>query len=97
MRIIARRTLREFWQRHSAAEQPLRAWYAQVRSAVWRTPADVKNDYRNASLLANQRVIFNIKGNSYRLVTMLNYQHGIVFIRFIGTHADYDRIDAGKI
>jgi len=89
--------LREFWQQHPSTEQSLRAWYAQVRRAAWRSPADVKNDYRSASVLPNQRIVFNIKGNSLRLIVMVNYQHGIVFIRFVGTHAEYDRIDAGTI
>ena len=97
MRIISRRALREFWQQHSDAEQPLQTWYDRVKSASWKTPADVKADYRNASFLKNNRVVFNIKGNSYRLVTAIRYQPGIVYIRFIDTHAAYDKIDAATI
>lgn len=97
MRIIAQRALREFWQNHADAEQPLRAWYATVKRANWATPADVKMAYRNASFLANHRVVFNIKGNAYRLVVALDYQYGAVYIRFIGTHRAYDEIDANTV
>ena len=97
MRIISRKALREFWQQHSDAEQPLQTWYDRVKSASWKTPADVKADYRNASFLKNNRVVFNIKGNSYRLVTAIRYQPSIVYIRFIDTHAAYDKIDAATI
>jgi len=97
MRIIALRTLREFWQNHSDAEQPLRTWYDKTKRATWTTPADVKAAYRNASILANNRVVFNIKGNAYRLVVAMDYQYGVVYIRFIGTHRLYDNIDATTI
>jgi mRNA interferase HigB len=97
MRIISRRTLREFWEKHPDAEQPLRAWYANAKRANWRTPADVKTAYRNASLVANNRVVFNIKGNRYRLVVAIDYQYSIIYIRFVGTHREYDKIDAATI
>ncbi|MGH8607411.1 MAG: type II toxin-antitoxin system HigB family toxin [Gammaproteobacteria bacterium] len=97
MRIIAIRTLREFWGRHPDAEQALRAWYAIASRATWKRPADVKADYGNASFIANHRVVFNIKGNAYRLVVAMRYDVGIGFVRFIGTHAHYDRIDAETI
>jgi mRNA interferase HigB len=97
MRIIARRTLKEFWEGHPDAEQPLRAWFANVKQADWKAPADIKRDYRQASFVADNRVIFNIKGNSYRLVASIAYAYGIVYIRFVGTHTEYDRIDAAKI
>lgn len=97
MRIIARRTLKEFWEGHPDAEQPLRAWFANVKQADWKSPADIKRDYRQASFVADNRVIFNIKGNSYRLVASIAYAYGIVHIRFVGTHTEYDRIDAAKI
>lgn len=97
MRIIARRTLKEFWEGHPDAEQPLRAWFANVKQADWKSPADIKRDYRQASFVADNRVIFNIKGNSYRLVASIAYAYGIVYIRFVGTHTEYDRIDAAKI
>jgi mRNA interferase HigB len=97
MRIIALGTLREFWRRHPDAEMPLRAWYAIAQRAVWRRPAEIKADYRNASFTANNRVIFNIKGNDYRLVTAVHYNRGLMFVRFVGTHREYDRIDAAII
>ena len=97
MRIIALGTLREFWRRHPDAEMPLRAWYAIARRAVWRRPAEIKVAYRNASFTANNRVIFNIKGNAYRLVTAVHYNRGLMFVRFVGTHREYDRIDAAEI
>ena len=97
MRIISKKTLREFWEGHSDAKQPLRAWHAKVKIAEWKTSTDIKKDYNNASFVANNRVIFNIKGNTYRLVAALNYSFGIVYIRFVGTHAEYDKIDANII
>jgi len=97
MRIIARRVLREFWEQHSDARQALQAWYADVKQAAWKSPADIKKIYRNASLVANNRVVFNIKGNRYRLVVAIQYEFGIVYIRFVGTHQEYDRIDAAVV
>jgi mRNA interferase HigB len=97
MRIISRRTLKEFWEKHSDVEGALKTWYARVKRAKWKIPSDVKVDYRNASFIENNRVIFNIKGNSYRLVTAIHYQSGIVYIRFIGTHKVYNKIDASTI
>ncbi len=99
VRIIARRTLREFWgQRgYRDAEQPLRAWFAEVRRASWRSPADIKEAHRNASFVGSDRVVFNIGGNKYRLVVAVKYSAQLVFIRFVGTHADYDDIDAGEV
>jgi len=87
----------DFWQNHPDAEQPLRAWYAETKKAKWRTPADVKSLNRNASILPNNRVVFNIKGNVYRLVVVIEYRLEIVFIRFVGAHQEYDKIDATKI
>ena len=93
MRIIARRTLREFWERHPRAEQPLRAWFAEASKATWLQPQDIKDAYRHASFVDDNRVVFNIAGNRYRLVVHVNYDFGILYIKFIGTHAEYDRID----
>jgi len=95
MRIIAKRTLREFWEEpaHRDAEQPLKAWYAEAKNATWRTPADIKEKYGNASIVGNNRVVFNIAGNKYRLVIEFHYNRGIGYVRFIGTHEEYDRID----
>jgi len=97
MRIISRKTLRDFWDKHPDARQPLQAWYEDAKHSEWRSPADIRNIYRNASFLADNRVIFNIKGNHYRLVVVVQYAHGILYIRFVGTHREYDRIDATTI
>jgi mRNA interferase HigB len=97
MRVIAIGTLRAFWIRHPDAEVPLRAWYAEAATASWRSPTDVKASHRNASFIANNRVVFNIKGNDYRLVVAVHYNRGLMFVRFVGTHRDYDRIDAATI
>jgi len=97
MRVIAVKGLRDFWKRHPDAERPLRAWYDEVIRADWRTPADVKEQFRHASILGNRGVVFNIKGNAYRLVAAVAYNTGIVFVKFIGTHAEYDRIDAETV
>ena len=97
MRIISRKVLREFWERHPDPRQALQAWLADVKHADWSSPSEVKQTYRSASILPNNRVVFNIKGNQYRLVVAVNYAYGMVYIRFVGTHAQYDRIDAGMI
>ena len=100
MRIIALSTLKAFWEHHpdrSDVIEPILAWYRHVLKADWATPADVKKDFRNASILKGSRVVFNIAGNKYRLVVWINYPYRVVYIRFIGTHAQYDRIDVQKI
>ncbi len=98
MRVIAlTRRLREFWDRHPSAETPLCSWYADAHRADWASPADIKAAYRSASFLPGNRVVFNIKGNDYRLVTAIHYNRRMMFIRFIGTHKEYDRIDAAAI
>ncbi|GAP21913.1 type II toxin-antitoxin system HigB family toxin [Leptolinea tardivitalis] len=97
MRIISRRRLVEFWEVHPDAEQPLRAWYTETKKASWNSPAEIKEIYRSVSILSNNRVVFNIKGNTYRLIVVVEYSQGKMFIRFVGTHAEYDRIDATSI
>ena len=97
MRIITLKTLRLFWEQHPDAQQALQAWYRDAKRATWHTPADIKNVYRNASIVGNNRAVFNIRGNQYRLVVAINYTHGIVYIRFIGSHDDYTTIDATTI
>ena len=97
MRIIALKTLREFWDDHPDARQPLQAWYEDTKHAVWQSPADIKSIYRNAGIVGNNRVVFNIKGNDYRLIVAINYRFGMVYIRFIGTHSEYDRVDATQV
>jgi len=97
LRVIAKKILREFWNKHPDCEQQLKAWYREAENAEWKTPAEIKKDYPSASILQNNRIVFNIKGNSYRLVVRINYYYQMVWIRFIGTHAEYDKIDANKI
>lgn len=93
-RIIAKSTLREFWEKHNDAEQYLKTWYENAKKSNWKSPTDVKNTYANASILKNGRVVFNIKGNSYRLIVQFNFERQWAFIRFIGTHQEYDKINA---
>lgn len=97
MHIIAIGTLRAFWEKHPRAENALRGWYAEASRSSWKTPADIKLVHGNASFVANNRVVFNIKGNDYRLVVAVHYQRGMMFVRFVGTHAEYDQIDAATI
>lgn len=97
MRILSRSTLREFWQSHPDAEEALKAWYYEASHARWQSPADIKSVHRNASILRGDRVVFNIKGNKYRLIVTIRYDIGIIFIRFIGTHTEYDKINAETI
>jgi mRNA interferase HigB len=97
MRVIAVTTLRAFWARHPDAEQPLKAWYEEVLNATWAQPADIKAHYRSASILKNRRVVFNIKGNDYRLIVAVAYRLQIVYVKFVGTHAEYDAIDAATV
>lgn len=97
MRVIAKSTLREFWEKHRDAEIPLKTWYALVDRADWQTTQDVKAMFGNAGFVADNRVIFNIKGNKYRIVVYIIFKVKKIFIRFVGTHAQYDKIDASKI
>lgn len=97
MRVIAKRTLRAFWNKHKDCEQQLKSWYKEVQEARWKKVNDIKREYPSASVLPGNRVVFNIKGNQYRLIVRINYDYGVVWIRFIGTHAEYDKIDAAKI
>ncbi len=97
MWIVKKKTLQEFWERRPDAERALRAWYLKAEQADWDSPARVKEDYPNASIIANDRVVFNIKGNTYRLVVHIRYQRHKVYIRFFGTHADYDAINAEEV
>ena len=89
--------LREFWVKHPDSMVALQTWFHDVKQAGWTTPEDIKEVYRNASFVANNRVVFNIKGNHYRLVVVVVYQYGVVYIRFVGTHEEYNRIDVTTI
>jgi mRNA interferase HigB len=97
MRIIAVSYLRDFWEQNLDAEQHLKAWVDEVKKAKWSQPADIKAQYRSASILKNRRVVFNIKGNNYRLVVSVAYRYQAVYVKFLGTHAEYDVIDAETI
>ena len=97
MRIISKRALREFWVRHPDTEQPLLAWYREVTQADWDTPARLKEMYGSASIVGGNRVVFNIKGNDYRLVVKINYPYRVVYIRFVGTHAEYDAVNVEEV
>ena len=97
MRIIAKRTLREFWQTHPDAKVPLETWYEQVSKADWGTPAQVVQQWPRASIVAATRVVFRIKGNDYRLVVDIFYPGRKIYIRFIGTHSEYDRINVAEV
>jgi mRNA interferase HigB len=97
VRIIAISTLRKFWEISRDAEEPLKAWFQEVKSADCATPHQVKAMYRSASVIGDNRIVFNIAGNKYRLIVKFNYPYRIGYIRFVGTHAEYDRIDAEEV
>lgn len=97
MHIISRKPLREFSEKHPPAKTPLDNWFSEVSRAKWANFADVRATYGSADVVAGNRVIFNIGGNKYRLVVKMAYNCGKVFVRFVGTHAEYDKIDAATI
>jgi len=97
MRIIAKGTLRDFWGLFPDAEESLLAWYREVEKEDWDTPAKVKAKYGNASIVRDNRVVFNIKGNDYRLVVKINYKYRVVYVRFVGTHAEYDETNVEEV
>jgi mRNA interferase HigB len=97
MRVITLRTLKQFWRERPDSEKALKAWYAEARNAEWQGPADIKKKYRSASILQDSRVVFNICGNKYRLIVKIIYPFSTLYIRFIGTHKEYDAINAEEI
>ena len=97
MRVIAKKILREFWEKQTDSEEQLKAWFKETSKARWTTPSDIKYGYPKASILKNGKVVFNICGNKYRLIVQINYIRQWIFIRFVGSHAEYDKIDADKI
>ncbi|MFP4507183.1 MAG: type II toxin-antitoxin system HigB family toxin [Cyclobacteriaceae bacterium] len=97
MRVIAKKILRDFWQKHADSEEQLKSWYKEASKANWKNPVDIKAEYASASILKSGRVVFNICRNKYRLIVDINYVRQWIFIRFIGTHQDYDKVDADKI
>ena len=97
MRVISRSTLSAFWSNHTNSKSALEAWFWEARHATWQSSSDIKAAYKTASFLIDNRVVFNIKGNDYRLIVSVAYQFGAVYIKFIGTHAQYDAINAETI
>jgi mRNA interferase HigB len=99
MRVIALSTLRNFWEllAHRKAEQPLRAWYFEAMAATWLNPAELKAQFQSASILKAGRVVFNIKGNDYRLITSISYKQQAIFVKFVGTHVEYDKVNAETV
>ncbi len=97
MNVISKKTLVEFYNKHPQAKSPLESWYAEARKALWENTQDIKRGYKSASFLKDNRVVFNIKGNDYRLVVHLDYKRHIARIKFVGTHEEYDKIDAEEI
>lgn len=97
MRIIAKKILRDFWENHPDSEEQLKSWYREASKTVWKNPNELKELYPSASILSNNRICFNIKGNHYRLIVRINYEYQMIWIRFIGTHEEYDKIDATNI
>lgn len=97
MRIISTRTIRDFFHRHPNAEPTFMEWIRSVRRARWMTPNDLRSDYPTASILPNNRAVFRLGGGKYRLIVVIHYNRGIVFVRFVGTHAEYDKIDPNTV
>lgn len=97
MRVVSRRHLAQFWEEHPDSKSALAAWFKEAEHAHWNSPPDIKVRYRSADFLPGNRVVFNIKGNDYRLIVTIHYNKGIVYIRFVGTHDAYDRINAETI
>lgn len=97
LRVIAKKILRDFWEGHADCEQQLRAWYLEADKAKWKNFSDLKKEYPSLSILQDNRAVFNIKGNKYRLIVKFNFEYQMAWIRFIGTHAEYDKINANEI
>ena len=97
MNIVAVKFLRAFWEKYPDAEQPLKSWVDETMTARWTQPAQIKEQYRHASILKNRRVVFNIKGNAHRLVVSVAYNYQAVYVKFIGTHKEYDAINAETV
>ena len=97
MHIISKKTLVAFWLKHPDVKSTLQAWYQEAHHDQWYTPADIKKKFPSADFLPDNRVVFNLKHNKYRLIVRINYHSATIFIRFVGTHAEYDKIDAEVI
>lgn len=97
MRVIAKKVLRDFWKKHTDCEQQLKSWYRETEKAEWNNINELKTEYPSASILKDNRIVFNIKGNEYRLIVKFNFGYKICWIRFIGSHSAYDKINANNI
>jgi mRNA interferase HigB len=97
MRVIAKKTLREFWKKHSSAKQSLLSWYKVAQTATWQNNAEIKERFCTVSIISATRVVFNIGGNKYRLICIVRFDKQIIFIRFIGTHKEYDNVNALEV
>ena len=97
MRVVSEKTLRTFGERHPAAEKPLQAWLAEAKGAHWASPAQVKAQFPSASIIRGNRLIFDIGGTRFRLVVWVNCNHQAIYVKWFGTHAEYDRIDVERI
>lgn len=97
MRVIAKKILREFWVNHADCEQQLKSWFREAERSKWKNSNEIKKEYPSASILKDNRVVFNIKGNNYRLIVRINFHYQMMWIRFVGTHKEYNRVDANKI
>lgn len=97
VRVISKKILRSFWEKHADCEQQLKSWHKEAIKATWKNPAEIKVEYPSVSVLNNNRIVFNIKGNNYRLIVKINFDYETIWIRFVGTHAEYDKIDATSI
>jgi len=97
VRVIAKRTLRDFWEKHANCAEQLKSWYRETEKSEWNNINELKSEYPSASILKDNRIVYNIKGNNYRLIVKFNFEYRICWIRFIGTHAEYDKIDANNI
>ena len=96
-RIFAKSTLKKFWEKHPDSEQYLKTWYDTALNSAWKSPVDIKQSYTTASILKEGRIVFNIKGNAYRMIVKFNFEKQWAFIRFIGTHKEYDKVNANNI
>lgn len=97
MQVISKKHLVDYWIKHPNTEEPLKTWHDEALHAAWKTPQDIKNQYASASFVGKSRVVFNIKGNHHRLIVAVAYRFGALYIKFVGTHAEYDQIDAATV
>ena len=97
LRVIAKKIVRDFWEKHEDCEHQLKSWFREAQKAEWENPNQIKDEYPSASILNDNRVVFNVKRNNYRLIVKISYEYEMVWIRFIGTHAEYDKINANTI